>query len=169
MRNALALASASMMLVSGNTGLGDARPAPGKQFQVKLRFYDGDPLGSRWVGTLRIRAEAGLVTGENRGFSFLDGGDVVVPDGRQGIQFVPVGLTLRGKVGAARGGKIHVDFVFANTVAVGKDAKDRVQLRTESTRFVGSVGLAEVVRLGLGQAKAGSQIWAEVVVKEAKP
>lgn len=168
MRWSIVLAFAAAMLVSSQSTARDDQPALGKQLQFNVRVFEGDPLGSRESGTLKVLAEPRLVTLENHRFSFIVGGQIPVPDG-ESVQFHQFGRMIEGKPGAIKDGKIRLDITLVNTT-VGEQTEERIQLHSESTRTITTIRLGEVVKLRWGKkASADRQVWVELSVEEVKP
>jgi hypothetical protein len=166
MRWSIALVFAAAMFVGSQPVAGGDQPSPGKQLQFNVRVFEGDPLGSRQAGTLKVLAEPRLVTLENRPFSFVSGGEILIKDG-EGVQFQTFGRTIEGKPGAVKDGKVRLEITLSNTT-VGERTEDRIQLHSESTRTITTVRLGEVVKLRWGKGSADKQIWAELSVEEVK-
>jgi hypothetical protein len=167
MRWSIALVFTAAMLVGSQPTVGGDRPQPGKQLLFNVRVFEGDPLGSREAGTLKVLAEPRLVTLENRPFSFVSGGDIPVTDG-ESVQFQPFGRMVEGKPGAVKDGKVRLDITLSNTT-IGERTEDRIQLHSESTRTITTVRLGEVVKLRWGKGSTDKQTWAELSVEEIKP
>jgi hypothetical protein len=163
----LGLAVAAAMFVGGQGVPGGDKPSGGKQLQFNLRVFEGDPLGSRAAGTLKLLAEPRIVTLEKRSFSFVSGGEVAVT-GSDGVQFVQFGRTLKGKPGAVKDGKILLDVTLSDT-RVGKRIKEQIQLHTKTSRTITTVRLGEIVKFRWGKGSANKQAWVELSVEEVKP
>jgi polysaccharide export outer membrane protein len=142
--------------------------ASGKQFQVNVRVWQGDPLGSQEAGTRKVLSSPRLRILENEPFSIVVGGEVAVPDGPEKVQFVRVGRTIEGKSASAKDGRIHLDLTLTKTTA-GERSGDRIRFHTESTRTIGTFKLGEVARLWWGKNTGDQQVWAELLVEEVKP
>jgi hypothetical protein len=167
MKWSIPLAFAVTLLVGSRGALGTDKPASVKQLQFKLRVFEGDPLGSRKAGTLKVVAEPRLITLENRPFSFVSGGDIAVTDG-EGVEFVQVGRKIEGKPGAVKDGKVRLDVTLSNST-VGERTRERIQIRTERTRTITTVRLGKVLKFRWGNGNADKQVWAELSVEEVKP
>lgn len=167
MRWSIALVFAAAMLVGSQPTAGGDQPPPGKQLQFNVRVLEGDPLGSREAGTLKVLAEPRLVTLENRPFSFISGGELPITDG-ESVQYQPFGRMIEGKAGAVKDGKVRLDITLSNTT-IGERTEDRIQLHRESTRTITTVRLGEVVKLRWGKGGAEKQTWAELSVEQVKP
>jgi hypothetical protein len=168
MRRSIALTLVGVIFACGLSTAGGDRPAPAKQLQFNLVVYEGDPLGSREAGTLKVVAEPRLVTLENRPFAFLHGGEIAVPDSAKAVQFVEFGRRIDGKPGVVEDGKVRLDITLSNTT-VGEGTEERRQFHTESTRTLTTVRLGEVLKLRWGKGNADKQAWVELSVVEGKP
>jgi hypothetical protein len=166
MRWSSALAFTAAMLVGSRLTAGDGKP-PAKQLQINVRVFEGDPLGSREAGTLKVLAEPRLVTLENRPFSFVSGGEMAVTGG-EGVSFPRFGRLIEGKAGAVKDGKVRLDLTLSHTT-VAERTEGRVQLHTESTRTITTALLGEVVKLRWGKGGTEKQAWAELSVEEVGP
>jgi RNA polymerase sigma factor (sigma-70 family) len=144
-------------------GPAPAVPKAPRQFRLRLRVFEGDPHGSREAGTLKVRAEPVLTVQEGRPFTFLDGGELAVPDGADKIQFVEFGRSLRGTVRpGAKTGTVFLDVTLDDTTI--PDQKGEVlRLNSEGTRTLGTFKVGEVVKLHGPKGTAGRQVWAEFV------
>jgi hypothetical protein len=167
MRWSITLVLTAAMLVGRQPTAGGDQPPPGKQLQFNVRVLEGDPLGSREAGTLKVLAEPRLITLENRPFSFVSGGELPVTDG-ESVQFQSFGRMIEGKPGAVKDGKVRLDITLSSTT-IGERTKDRIQLHSESTRTITTVRLGEVVKLRWGKGGTEKQTWAELSVVEVKP
>ncbi|MFO0817987.1 MAG: hypothetical protein U1A77_08600 [Pirellulales bacterium] len=167
MRWSIALAFVAAMVVGSQSKASGDEPSSGKQLQLNVSVFEGDPLGSVEAGTLKVSAEPCLVTHENRLFSFVSGGEIAVTDG-EGVQFVPFGWMIAGKTGATKDGKVRLDITLTNTT-VGQRNEGRTQLHTESTRTITTIRLGEVLKLRWGKSNADRQAWAVLSVEEVKP
>jgi hypothetical protein len=167
MRWSIALVFAAAMLVGNQPTAGGDQPPPAKQLQFNVRVFEGDPLGSREAGTLKVLAEPRLVTLENRPFSFVSGGELPITDG-ESVQHQPFGRMIEGKAGALKDGKVRLDITLSNTT-IGERTEDRVQLHSESTRTITTVRLGDIVKLRWGKGSTKKQTWAELSVEEVKP
>src|SRR4051794_17574876 len=163
MKKLIPLAFAAALLVVGHSPAGGDKPSSAKQLQFTLDVFEGDPLGSREQGTLKLLASPRIVTLENKPFTFISGGEIAIPNGPQGVQFERTGLTLEGTPGAVKDGKIGLDLKLSNTT-VGKETEDQIQLSTETTRMITTVKLGEVVKLRWGKGSADNQRWVELSV-----
>jgi hypothetical protein len=167
MKWSINLAFVAALLGGSQSTLAGDKPAPGKQLQVNLRVFEGDPLGSREAGTLKVTAEPRLVTSENRRFTFLDGGEIAVTDG-ECVEFVQFGRMIEGRTGTVKDGKVRLDVTLSNTI-LGDRTEERIRTHTESMRTVTSVRLGEVVKIRWGKGRANKQVWVELSVEEIKP
>ena len=167
MRWSIAFVFAAAMLVSSQITAGGDKSPSSKQLLFNVRVFEGDPLGSREAGTLKVSAEPRLVTHENRPFSFMSGGEIAVNDG-EGVQLVQVGRMIVGKPGAVKDGKVRLDITLSNTT-FGQGNEGRTQLQTESTRTITTIRLGEVLKLRWDKGSADKQAWAELSVEEVKP
>jgi hypothetical protein len=167
MRWSITLAFAAAMLVGSQSMAGGDKPQPSKQLLFNMRVFEGDPLGSREEGTLKILAEPRLVTLENRPISFVSGGEIAVTDG-ENVQFHQFGWMIEGKPGAVKDGKVRLDLTLSNTT-VGERSEERIQLHTESTRTITTTRLGEVVKLRWGKGSHDRQTWVELSVEEVTP
>lgn len=163
----ITLAVATAMFASSQLASSGSQPSPGKELQINLRVCEGDPLGSRKAGTLKVLAEPRLITLENHPFAFVTGGEIPVTDD-DGLQFVPFGREIRGKPGAVKEGKVRLDITLSKTT-VGERIEERLQLHTETWRTITTVPLGEVVKFRWGKGRADKQTWAELSVVEVKP
>jgi len=168
MKWSITLAVAAAMFVGSQAAPGGDKPSSRKQLEFYLRCFEGDPLGTREAGTIKVVAEPRIVTLENQPFSIVSGGEIAVPDGAKGVQFVPVGRKMEGKHSAAKDGRVRLDITVSNTT-VGEGTEERFQLHSETTRTITTVRLGEVVKLRWGKASADRQAWVELSVQEVKP
>lgn len=159
--------AAAVLFVSGQGVPGGDNRSSMKQLQFNLRVFEGDPLGSRETGTLKVVAEPRIITLEKRSFSFASGDEVAVT-GSDGVQYVQSGQVLEGKPGAVKDGKIQLDITLSNTT-VGKRTQGHIQLHTEMSRTITTVRLGEVVKLRWGKGTTDKQAWVELSVAEIKP
>jgi hypothetical protein len=159
--------AAAVLFVGGQGVPGGDHTSSMKQLQFNLRVFEGDPLGSREAGTLKVVAEPRLITLEKGSFSFVSGGEVAVT-GIDGVQFVQSGRVLEGKPEAVKDGKIRLDITLSNTT-VGKRTQEHIQLDTETSRTITTVRLGEVVKFRWGKGSADKQAWVELSVAEIKP
>jgi hypothetical protein len=166
MKWSITLAVAATMFVGSQVAPGGDKLSTGKQLQFNLLVLEGDPLGSREAGTLKVIAEPRLVTLENRPFSFLSGGEIAVNDGGS-VQFVEFGRMIKGKAGTVKDGKVRLDLTLSNTT-VGERTEERIQLHTDTSRTITTVRLGEIVKLRWGKGSADRQTWAELSVEEIK-
>jgi hypothetical protein len=167
MRWSIALAIAAVMLVGRQSTAGGDQPLPAKQLLVGLRVIEGDPLGNREAGTLKVLAEPRLIILESHSFSFDSGAQIPIKD-EESVQFHQLGRRIEGKVGPVKDGKVRLDISLSNTT-LGNQTEDRIQLRSESTRTITTVRLGEVVKLRWGTGGAARQTWVEFSIEEVKP
>jgi hypothetical protein len=146
----------------------DAKPQPAKLLSCKMRVCSGDPLGSEKKGTLKVEAEPRLGVLEGQTGSFSSGTEVALPDGPRGIQKVLIGQKVQIKTGAVKGGGFHLDITYSSSTAEDP-TPDRIRLRTESARTIGTYKFGEVIKTPLSPRTADQQEWIEVVVEEIKP
>jgi hypothetical protein len=143
----------------------NSTPRP-KQILINLSVFQGDPLGSKADGTLKCLAQPRLVTLEGREFQLQLGGEQAV-ELPSGVKFVAFGRRVRGTPARVKEGKVEIDLTLEEITPVSPSG-ERVQLRTEATRTIGTFKLGEVVKLKWGKTKEGDQVWAEVSVEELK-
>jgi hypothetical protein len=167
MRWSIALVFVAAMLVGSQPTAGGDQPPQGKQLQFNVRVFEGDPLGSREAGTLKVLAEPRLVTLQNRTFSFVSGGEIPITDG-ENVQYQPFGRMIEGKAAAVKDGKVRLDISLSNTT-IGERTEGRIQLHSESTRTITTVRLGEVVKLRWRKGGTEKQTWAELSVEEVQP
>jgi len=166
MRTSFLLAAIAALFVSSNTTIGgDKQVAAKLQFNVSV--YEGDPFGSREAGTIKLRGQPRIVTRENQSGTFISGGELPVPVGNDGIDFVPIGVTGECKAAFAKDGKVRLDLTLSNTTP-GDQTAERTQLHTQTTRTITTVKLGEVLKLRCGKADAEKQIWIELSVEKVK-
>lgn len=168
MRSMFVLALAAILVVGSTTPAGGDRPAVGRQIQFNLRVFQGDPLGSREAGTLKLLAEPCLVTREGYTCTFATGGEIAVPTATGGVELVTIGLQVEGKPGAVKHGKVYLDLTLSET-ARAENAGERLRFDTHSTRTITTVKLGETFKLRWGQGTAERQQWVELVVTEVGP
>src|SRR5688500_17591060 len=114
MRWLIGLAFVGVMVGGSRYTAGNDQPSPRTRLHFRLSIYEGDPLGSREAGTLKVLAEPILVTEENQSCSFNSGGEVPVgADGQ--VQYLPFGRMIKAKPGSVKDGKIPIDITLSNT------------------------------------------------------
>jgi hypothetical protein len=163
----VASALAAMVFAGSRFTFGANEPAPERQFLLHMRVSEGDPLGSREAGTLKVLAEPNVVALAGHPFSVLSGGEITITDhdGTKIPQFF--GLKVEGKAGAVDDGKVRLDLTLSNTT-VREQTEQRVQIHTESMRTIATVRLGEVVKFHWGKADSDRQAWMELSVEEFK-
>jgi hypothetical protein len=148
--------------------VGDIKLSPAKQLAITLHVCSGDPLGNEKQGTLKVLAEPHLVTFENKTASFFSGSEFVVPGGATGIRFMEIGHKVVIKPGAVKDGAVHLDITYTSSTAEDP-TPERLRIRTESARTIGTYKFGEVIKLPIGPRSADQQEWIEVIVDEVKP
>jgi hypothetical protein len=144
------------------------RPERQWQAMIHICVLEGDPLGSRDAGTLKVLAEPRLVALEGQTFSFLSGGEQVVPDGAHKVQFLDFGLSIRGTAKPGKeAGTVFLDVRMDNST-IPDQSGDVLRLNSEGTRMLGTFKLGKVVMLRLPKASGERQTWAELVVENVK-
>src|SRR5947209_6292935 len=137
--------------------------APKKtQYLIDVLLFEGDPLGSREAGTLKIVAEPRQVTTEKRESSFHSGG-IVKLDGDE----VPFGVDVKLTPERGEEGTIRLKIVLEYTELLSH-SEDSVQLQSDRARFVRTVKPGEVLRLPFGKP-ADHRRWVELTVREYEP
>jgi RNA polymerase sigma factor (sigma-70 family) len=145
-----------------------AEPDGQRQFIIHCKVFYGDPHGRREAGTLKIVAEPRLMVLEGRPFSFLNGGQQVVADGADKVQFVEFGLSIRGTAKPGKEpGTVFLDVRMDDTT-ISDQSGDVLRLNSEGTRVLGTFKVGEVVTLRLPNGTPDRQTWAELVVDNAK-
>jgi hypothetical protein len=163
----LVIVAATMLVATSPTPAINMQRS-GRQMLFKLVIWQGDPLGSREAGTLKILAEPRLVTSEDRPFTFAQGGEQAVPDGASRIRFVDTGRSFSGKWLYTKDGNVQLDITLADTAVVPQTG-ERVQFHTESVRTIMTVKLGELVKLRRGKGTPDKQVWAELSAHQVKP
>lgn len=167
MKWSMAMALAAVLLVGSQSTAADDKPSPAKQLQLNLRVLEGDPLGSREAGTLKVVADPRILTLENRPASFVSGGEIAVTDG-DGMQLIQLGRMVEVKPGAVKDSKVRLDITLSNTT-IAERTEERIQVHTESTRMISTVRLGEVVKFRWRKGSADRRVWVELTVEEVKP
>lgn len=158
-------------LLSGDLSGAKPEQQPGnRQLMFKVRVLEGDPLGSREAGTIKVLTEPTVVTTENRPFSLVAGGEVPFNDLEGSIQWIEKGLKMKGKPGIVEDGKVRLDLTLSHTV-VEHRSDDRLQLSTTETRVISTVKLGEVSRFRVGKtdSKPDQQHWVEITPELISP
>src|SRR5437016_4879326 len=101
------------IVTAGNPMAGE--PKSDKQVMISVRLCEGDPLGSREEGTLKVQAEPRLITLDNQSCSFLRCGEMAIPDGPDNVQFLEHGLRVDCKPQVLKDGKIRLDIAVTNS------------------------------------------------------
>jgi hypothetical protein len=147
-----------MLLVTVSVSRG-SEPPP-RQIQISLTMKQGDPLGSREEGTLKVLAEPRLVTLERQPGSFLSGGEV-----RIGGEMVHVGKLVKVTAEKVADGRLLLGVVLEHT-DLSDRREDSAQFQTSRAIYSRTVKPGEVLRLRWGKNTPGPQTWAELSVRE---
>lgn len=150
----LSLIAVTFLLSGDLSGANPEKQAPLRQIMFKVQVLEGDPLGSRKAGTIKVLAEPTFVTTEKRPFS---------------MKFGKLGF-IHGKPCTAKDGKVRLDLTLSHTVAENQ-SDDRLRLSTTETRFISTVKLGEVTRLRVGKtdSKPDQQRWVEITPELISP
>ena len=141
-------------------GVGMPKPTP-PQFQLDLVILQGDPLGSREAGTLKVLAESKLVAREKRPASFLTGGQVF-----SGGEFVDFGHKITVVSERAEDGAIRLHVVLEYT-ELQDQTEDSASFQTSQRRYTRAVKPGESVKLRWGK-QSERQTWVELSVREVE-
>ena len=163
MRTSFLLAAIAAMFVVCNPSIGGDKQVDAKPLILSLSLCEGDPLGSREAGTIKVLAQPKVVTRQNAFAELVSGGELANSVGIEGTEFVPTGLTVKCMAAVVKDGKVKLDLTFSVTTP-GEQSTERIQLHTQSTRTITIVKLGEVIKLRCGKADPGKQFWIEVSV-----
>jgi len=161
MRRCCWLIVVALSLVSVSATVSPGGPPKERQYQIDLVIFEGDPLGSRAEGTLKIVAEPHQVTLDKRESSFHSGG-VEKIDGDE----VRTGLTAKITPEQSENGTIRLK-VFLESTELLLSTEDHVLLQTNQARYFRTVKPGEVLRLRLSMPSE-RQKWVELTVKESE-
>ena len=154
------------MFVSSNPNAGGEKQDTDKPLLLAITFCEGDPLGSREAGTLRLLAPPRVITRQNRQCEFLLGDGRRIPIGTDETDFVKTGASFRCTPALVKDGKVKLDLTLSNTTpGDGDQTAERIQVHTQSTRTITTVKLDEVIKLRFGKADGDKQRWVELSVE----
>jgi len=166
---AFSLIAVTCLLPGDLWGAEPEKPAGTRQLMFHVRVLEGDPLGSREAGTIKLLAEPTMITTENRPFTLMTGGEVpFIAEGD--VEWVLKGLKMNGKPGIAKDGKVRLVLTLTHTV-VEHQSEDLLQLSTTETRVISTVKLGEVTRFRFGKtdSKPDQQHWVEITPELVQP
>src|SRR4051794_28591007 len=123
----------AILLICGNPTPAEDRGANPRQLMISVRLCEGDPLGSREAGTLKVLAEPKLITIENRPGSFVVGGHFAVPAGVGNVQYIPTGLRVETTAVILKDDKARLDVTLSFSEAQER-TENHFQVQTQSTR-----------------------------------
>lgn len=154
----------ALALLSASIGTSQAaEPAEETQYVIDVAFYEGDPLGSRDEGTLKLLAQPRLITLAGQDVQFLSGGQVLV-----GGEHVSFGLLMKFKCKPTDDGQIRLNA----TTELGEriDPKDEtvVGIQSEKVVFSRTMKPGQTIKFRVGKpAKPEFQKWVEMTVRVA--
>src|SRR5947208_5449440 len=123
--------------------------------QINLRLLEGDPLGSREAGTLKVLAEPKIVTLSGRAAEFICGLDSSAPvNGWQ-----ESGFTFGIKPERCADGSIDVKVDMTRRLVVERNGGD-VRRQCDYSQYERNARLGDMVRLQAGRIR-GRQTWVE--------
>jgi hypothetical protein len=155
----------AISLTGGTARADDNTPA---QLQLNVRVLTGDPLGSVEAGTLKMLCDTRLVTLTKRPALIVSGGELpVMRDGKK-IDYITIGHKAEFFPNAVQDGKVHLDINLENTTVVA-NTKERIELRSDSTRMHTAVKFGDTVKLRWPGGKADDQTWAELTINMVQP
>jgi hypothetical protein len=160
MKQCSLLIAVTLLVAVAATVTRGTEPPPPRQIQIGCVLKQGDPLGSREEGTLKVIGEPKLVTLENREASFLSGGEVMVAG-----ELVPFGREIRFLPQRAEGGRVKLRVVLEHTEVV-ENRENSLRTQTSRSLHVRTVKFGEVLRLRWDNNASGPQTWAEVSVHD---
>jgi len=138
----------------------------GTLLQIDVKVWEGDPLGTREAGTLKLLAEPRLVTQQDRPVRFFSGGQYpLLQDGHQ-IVLLDIGDGVEISPGKVKDGKVYVDVSVTTT---SKKTTLPIQWESQQTRIGALAKLGEVVKSRLGTGSSTKQTWIEFSVQTVKP
>jgi hypothetical protein len=162
------VAAVAGVLLLQNAATGEPTLCSEKQLKFKVNIFEGNPLGSRGAGTLRVLAAPRITALENQPFTFVLGGDVPVHVRGDSIDNVLVGFVFEGKVRLVNADKVYLDLTIAHSTIADR-TEESIQIRTESRRTIATIKRGEVMTVRLPKRAVDKQIWAEVSVEELTP
>jgi RNA polymerase sigma factor (sigma-70 family) len=140
------------------------------QLQIDVVVYEGDPLGSREDGKVRMLAMPRLVTNEGSPADFFMGAEkrLSIPGVEKlPAEYVPEGLQFNIIARHLHGRLYLMDLTVSKTIPVSH-AKDFVKLHTTSTRLLQTVEAGVTLRLRCSSTADDKDVWAEFTVRELK-
>jgi hypothetical protein len=160
----LGTCAVAMALLLGGSGTSTADPKKAL-IQVDMMDCQGDPLGSRADGTIKVFAMPSVTTLNKRPASACDGATALSAwDGEQEliegvrIAFIPERL---------KNERIRLRLVLEQVQVVEK-MKDGVITQTTRAVYSKTVEQGKVLKLRLGKTKEDKQRWVEITARDAK-
>lgn len=135
---------------------------PQKQFQVEVQIYR---VSTSPDEDDKLLVNPQLIANEGQPFTYFAGNQVPIPDETGRLEYIDVGHVVQGKLVSVKDGKAMIDVTIANS-QLTPQPKNRVEIQTESTRMIRSVGLGKVMRLRWPEAARDRHWRAEITVRE---
>jgi RNA polymerase sigma factor (sigma-70 family) len=137
-----------------------------RQYRIQCMLVKVDPKGEDFGkdGKGKVLGEPEVVAREETEASFLSGGEVVVPAGKDGaIEMVNFGFSFRVKVFGLKDGRIRLHAVLEKTDLDRAD-KEGFQVHSKSIRSVATLKLGEAIKLVEKDDQGYAQHWARIKV-----
>jgi hypothetical protein len=147
-----------VLLLGADRATRKAEPVKPPQYQIKLSLRQGDPLGSREEGTLKILAEPTLITMDGREATFVSGGQIYVEN-----EFVGAGLKVSVTPMQADQ-RIKLRLTLERTEVV-EEREDTLLLQSSQARYIRVVEPGQVLKLRWGKSSV-PQTWVELSARE---
>lgn len=166
--SALVLSLASVALLGVEPIEKGEKDQPRKMIQVKVRVCEGDPLGNKQAGTLKVIAEPRIVTYDGRTARFASAVQMAVfSESEEGKEIVPAGVSFDVLPRALPDGRFRIELTSHHLI-VTERSEQTAQFQNQMTRTVTTVRPGEQVKVKFGFSASGQPVWAELTVDEFK-
>jgi hypothetical protein len=155
-----------LVFLVGQTVTGEPTTNPNQHLTYHIRILQGDPLGSKEAGTLKVLASAKVVNLINRPIHMATGADFAVKNGSE-VEHVPLGWIVALRTGTIHNDSVKLDITLAKT-DVTKQEKEKQKLHTESTRSFVSAKFGETMKVRWNHGKVDHQTWIELSVVDPR-
>lgn len=160
----LSLIAVTFLLSGDLSGAKPEKQTRVRQVLFHVRVLEGDPLGSREAGTIKVLAEPTIVTTENREFSVnMINGVTVINTDVEPIDSVETGLKIKGNPGKVVDGHFRLDLSVSYTT-FDAQVENTTEFTTVGKRIIKTIKLSEMYRFRIGQKNSHSteRVWMEL-------
>src|SRR3954468_22728896 len=140
------------------------------QYQIDVKLFTGDPLGSRAEGTVKHLAEPRIVTRSGERASFRSGGEVAVKHPAGTLVLEPIGTSVEVLPTARPDGTILMDLgTTFRTVNARPGATGVPGFTERSVRLNRLARPGETFKVRIAAESPTDQTWVEVTVRPFSP